>query len=187
MSAPRSDSMPGAGLHVFATPLGTCGVAWGEHGIVGIQLPERDAAATRRRLRRRFPALPDAEPPPAVADAEQRMAALLAGDSPDLSHIVLDMRAVPDFNQRVYAQARAIPRGMTLTYGELAARLGDPALARDVGQALGANPFPIVVPCHRVLAASGTGGFSAPGGVTTKLRMLVVEGAKGIQLGLFDT
>lgn len=177
--------MSKSGIHLFETALGACGIAWAEHGIIGIQLPEVDAAATRRRLARRFPDLKEANPSGAVRAAEASMTALLAGGSPELSSIELDMRAVPPFDQRVYAEVRRIPRGATATYGELAARLGDPGLARDVGQALGANPFPIVIPCHRVLAAAGTGGFSARGGVATKMRMLAIEEAAGLQLSMF--
>ena len=116
----------------------------------------------------------------------------MKGDARDFSGVALDLGNVPDFNQKVFAIARTIPAGQTLTYGEIATRLGDRLLARDVGQALGQNPFPIVVPCHRVLAASGksggikTGGFSAPGGVDTKLRMLSIERAQPGGPTLFD-
>ncbi len=105
----------------------------------------------------------------------------------DLSNIVLDMHGVPPFHQRVYALARGITPGETLTYGEIALRLGDSGLARAVGQALGHNPFAPVVPCHRVLAAGGrAGGFSANGGVDTKLRLLQIERARINGPGLFD-
>jgi methylated-DNA-[protein]-cysteine S-methyltransferase len=105
----------------------------------------------------------------------------------DLSNVVLDMDGVPPFHQRVYALARRLLPGETVTYGELARRLGDPGAARAVGQALGANPFAPVVPCHRVLAASGrAGGFSANGGVSTKLRLLLIERTRFNGPGLFD-
>ena len=118
-------------------------------------------------------------PPEAVQRTIEDIVALLAGECRDLSAAVLDWDAVPDFNRRVYDVARAIPAGSTLSYGEVAERLGDRNLARDVAQALGQNPFPIIVPCHRVMAAGGkTGGFSAPGGVRTKLRLLSIEGAQ---------
>jgi methylated-DNA-[protein]-cysteine S-methyltransferase len=178
--------MISSGFHVFPSPLGPCGIAWSARGIAGIQLPEADAQATRRRLARRFRALAEAEPDAAVGAAIERIVALLAGADPDLSAIVLDHGAVPDFDRAVYELTRRIPRGATSTYGDLARQLGDIALAREVGRALGANPTPIVVPCHRVLAAAGTGGFSARGGVSTKLRLLAIEGAPGIQNGLFD-
>ena len=104
---------------------------------------------------------------------------MLAGQSRDLSGIAIDDADVPQFNRRVFAIARAIPPGQTITYGEIAERLGDKALARAVGQALGENPVPLIVPCHRVLAAGGKiGGFSASGGVVTKLRLLTIEGAQ---------
>jgi methylated-DNA-[protein]-cysteine S-methyltransferase len=117
-----------------------------------------------------------------------RIVALLRGEAVDLSDAALDTARIPDFHRRVYAIARTIPPGRTLTYGEIAERLGDPSAARDVGQALGENPFPIVVSCHRVLAANGKlGGFSAPGGAATKLKLLRIEGAEAAaQLELFD-
>ncbi len=113
---------------------------------------------------------------------------LLAGERTDLTRIALDMADVPEFHSAVYGVARTIPPGETLTYGEVAARLGDPGAARAVGQALGQNPFAIVVPCHRVLAANGrSGGFSAAGGVATKLRILSIERARtGGEPSLFD-
>ena len=119
-------------------------------------------------------------PPAPVAEAIERIVTHLEGGSPDLDSIALDLADVQEFDRRVYDIARAIPRGATRTYGEVAAELGDPGAARAVGQALGRNPFPIIVPCHRVLAAAGRpGGFSAHGGVATKLRLLAIEGAPG--------
>ena len=166
------------GFALFETAIGTCGVAWSEAGVVGIQLPEPRETATRARLLRRHRGAAEAAPPPAVRRAIEDMARLLGGERLDLSDVVLDMDGVPEFHQRVYEVARSIPPGATLSYGQIARRLGDPGSARAVGQALGENPFPIVVPCHRVLAAGGRmGGFSAPGGVTTKVRMLAIEGA----------
>jgi methylated-DNA-[protein]-cysteine S-methyltransferase len=171
--------MAAAGLTLFETALGPCGIAWGERGIVGVQLPEASPAATRARLRHRFPGAPETAPPPAVRRAQREITALLAGGSGDLSEIALDMQGLPPFQRRVYETARTIPPGATLSYGELAARLGAPGSARAVGQALGRNPFAIVVPCHRVLAAGRkSGGFSAEGGVATKLRMLAIEGVR---------
>jgi methylated-DNA-[protein]-cysteine S-methyltransferase len=136
----------------------------------------------------RFPDAREAPPPPDVQRALDGIVALLCGKVSDLSAVVLDMDRVPPFHRRVYAVARTIPPGTTLSYGEIAARLGAPGSARAVGQALGRNPFAIVVPCHRVLAAGGKlGGFSANGGITTKLRMLSIEGAQANgQAGLFD-
>jgi methylated-DNA-[protein]-cysteine S-methyltransferase len=163
---------------LFDTPVGKCGVTWGEHGIVGVQLPERNESATLARLRRRFPRVSEATPPVDVQRAIDGIAAVLSGERRDLSGIELDMSGIPDFQRRVYAVARSIPPGATLSYGEIAERLGDRTMARDVGQAMGDNPFPIIVPCHRVLAAGGkVGGFSAAGGITTKLRLLTIEGA----------
>jgi methylated-DNA-[protein]-cysteine S-methyltransferase len=162
----------------FATAVGCCAVAWGQGGIVGTWLPGADAAATRRAVLRRHPDAQEATPPPPIADAIDRITQLLAGDEVDLSHVRLDMTGVPEFQQQVYDVIRALPRGVTMTYGEIAAKVGASGAAQAVGQAMGHNPFPIVVPCHRVLAAGGAnGGFSAPGGVETKLKLLAIEGA----------
>lgn len=167
------------GLALFDTAIGRCGIAWGERGILGVQLPESSDAATRTQLRKKAPAAIDMVPPEKVAHACNAMTSLLRGDAIDLSFIAVDLTDVPDFNRSVYYVARGIAPGDTLTYGDIAVRLGDKTLSRAVGQALGQNPFPIVIPCHRVLAANGkTGGFSANGGVTTKFRMLAIERAK---------
>jgi methylated-DNA-[protein]-cysteine S-methyltransferase len=166
------------GFVLFETAIGTCAIAWGAHGIIGAQLPERDAAAARARMKRRFAHAREDTPPPEVARAVEGIVALLRGEASDLTGIVLDMARVPPFERRVYEAARAIPPGATMSYGEIAREIGEPAAAREVGQALGRNPFPIIVPCHRVLAAGGkSGGFSAKGGVATKFKMLAIEGA----------
>ncbi len=171
--------MSAPGYTLFDTAVGRCGIAWGARGIVGVQLPERSDTATQARLRRRYPDLCETAPPPEVLHTIEAIAGLLGGEQRDLSSIALDMRDVPEFHQRVYATARTILPGSTLSYGEIAARLGDRSVAREVGEALGQNPFPIIVPCHRVLAAGGKiGGFSAAGGVTTKLRLLGIERAE---------
>jgi methylated-DNA-[protein]-cysteine S-methyltransferase len=170
--------MNAPGFALFETAIGSCGIAWSERGIAGVLLPEGDERRTRNRLTRRYPAARESAPPVLVQRTIDAIVALLEGTPCDLRGAVLDEGAVPDFNRKVYAIARAIPPGSTLSYGEIAERLGDRALAREVAQALGQNPFPIVVPCHRVMAAGGkTGGFSAPGGVRTKLRILSIEGA----------
>lgn len=171
--------MTATGVALFDTPIGRCGLAWRAQGIVGVQLPEA-AGVERARLLRRFPDALDSQPPPLVADAIARIVQHLAGESPGLDSIELDMTGVAEFDRRVYEITRAVRRGQTRTYGEIAAALGDPRAARAVGQSLGRNPFPIIIPCHRVLAAAGQpGGFSAHGGVATKMRMLAIEGAPG--------
>jgi methylated-DNA-[protein]-cysteine S-methyltransferase len=166
------------GYRIFRTALGECGIAWSDRGVLGVQLPEARESGTRARLSRRFPGVTEGAPPAAVGRAIDGIAALLAGSSPDLAFVALDMDAVPPFHRRVYDASREIGPGSTTTYGALAARIGAPGAARAVGQALARNPFAPVVPCHRVLAANGRiGGFSAAGGIATKLRLLALEGA----------
>jgi methylated-DNA-[protein]-cysteine S-methyltransferase len=177
------------GYWIFETSIGCCGIAWCEDGrLAGAQLPQADERATRACMQRRFPGVPESSPSAAVQAIVDRICALLGGDRDPLLDVPLDMTGVPPFHQRVYEVTRAIAPGRTMTYGEVAARLGEPGAARAVGQALGHNPFAPVVPCHRVLAAgSGPGGFSAEGGVATKLRMLEIEKARlGSEPGLFD-
>ena len=188
MSDHRRLMMNPPSFTIFDTPIGPCGLVSGAHGLVGVLLPEGSAGATRARAKRRFPAAREAAPDAGLARVIERIVSLLSGGRDDLADIALDMAAVPAFNQRVYALTRVVRPGSTLTYGEIALQLGEPHAARAVGQALGANPFPIIVPCHRVLAAGNqAGGFSANGGTRTKLRLLEIEGAPlGAGPGLFD-
>nr|WP_318842837.1 MGMT family protein [Myceligenerans sp. TRM 65318] len=178
---------------VFPTRLGDCAIVWRADGgaVVGSTLPQGGADQVRRAVRRWYPGAAESEPTADVAEAVERVARLLddggEGDAAPVADIELDMGAVPEFDRRVYEIVRGIPPGETLTYGEVATRLGAPGSAQAVGQALGRNPFPPIVPCHRVLAAGGgIGGFSARGGPRTKLRMLENEGAVMEQPTLFD-
>jgi methylated-DNA-[protein]-cysteine S-methyltransferase len=173
------------GHALFDTNLGRCGIAWSRAGVLRLQLPEPDDDAVRARLLRAGPAS-EAEPPAEVTEAIEGVTALLAGAPRDLRAVVLDMSAVSAWEQRVYAALREVGPGETVTYGELARRLGEPGAAQAVGRAMARNPFAPVVPCHRVLAAGGgTGGFSAAGGATTKVRLLELEGAAAPARGLF--
>ena len=163
---------------LFDTPIGICGIEWGPRGINGLQLPMGSDEKTRTRIRQRHGDISEAAPTKEVQRAIDRIIELLAGKPDDLRDIPLDLDGVPEFNRGVYDIARTIPPGQTMTYGDIAKRLGGVELSRDVGQALGRNPCPIVVPCHRVLAAGRKpGGFSAKGGISTKLKMLAIEGA----------
>ena len=179
--------MDATGLYLFDTPIGRCGIGWSPRGIATVQLPDRDDAALLARLRQRLPGAPLAAPPAGAREAAERTQRLLQGERDAMCDVLLDMQGIAPFHQRVYARARAIPPGCTLTYGGLARDIGEPGAARAVGQALGLNPFAPIVPCHRILAAaSRSGGFSAPGGVDTKLRMLLIERAAFGAPGLFD-
>jgi methylated-DNA-[protein]-cysteine S-methyltransferase len=172
---------------LFDTDIGRCGIAWGERGVVGVQLPEASENATRTRLLRHCPHADETEPPKQIARAIEEIAALMAGEKKSLRAIGLDMARVAPFNARVYETTRAIPPGETRTYGDIARAIGDRDAARAVGQALGRNPFAIVVPCHRVVGANAKlVGFSANGGIATKLRMLQIEGWRADEPSLFD-
>lgn len=176
------------GYTLFDTAIGRCGLAWSEAGVAAVALPEGDDQATRARLLTRCPGAQESPPPPEIARAIGQIVALLRGEPVDLADVALDLAGVSPFERRVYDLALRIPPGETRTYGAIAKALGEPGAAQAVGRALGANPFPIVVPCHRVLGADGkAGGFSAPGGVSTKARMLTIEGARtSDQPTLFD-
>jgi methylated-DNA-[protein]-cysteine S-methyltransferase len=181
------DATSNPGFALFSTAIGRCAIVWNARGVAGVELPAKSDRATRDRLLRRFPDAREATPPVEVQRVISDIVALLAGEARDFRYVKLDTGKLSDLQRRVYEIARSIPAGSTLTYGEIAGRLGDRLLARDVGQALGENPFPIIVPCHRVLAAGGKlGGFSAPGGAHTKLRLLSIEGAQPGGPTLFD-
>jgi methylated-DNA-[protein]-cysteine S-methyltransferase len=186
-----TSTLPCGGWSLFDTPIGRCAIAWSERGVAGVQLPEASEAETRGRVVRRVPRAVEGEPPAAVRHAIEGIVALLAGErtpAAELAFVELDLRGLPAFERRVYEVARTLRPGETSTYGEIARKLGDPSASRAVGGALGRNPFPLVVPCHRVLAADGgLGGFSASGGTALKRRLLQIEGARGLPVrGLFD-
>jgi methylated-DNA-[protein]-cysteine S-methyltransferase len=177
------------GYALFETGLGACALVWGADGIRAAFLPEADPAATVARIADRHPDAIDGAPPPDMAHAMDAITRLLAGEPVDLQRIRLDMTSIPAFHRRVYEDIRRIPPGSTLTYGQVSQRLNAPGSARAVGQALAANPFLVIVPCHRVLATGGgMGGFSAHGGIETKRRLLAIErGTDVIEPSLFDT
>lgn len=168
---------------LFDTAIGTCGIAWNDRGVVGLQLPERDVEDTATRSARaagNSDHTPPQAPPPRIAKAIEAIIAHLDGSPDNLRWIELDTAGVPEFNRRVYETIRAIDSGSTLTYGEVAALAGAPGAAQAVGQALGRNPFPIIIPCHRVLAAGNkVGGFTAFGSTQTKRKLLAIEQAPG--------
>ncbi len=178
--------MNASGFALFETAIGTCAIAWGSGGIVGTALPEADADRLRARFARRYPVAVEAAVPEALAPTVAAIQALLRGEVADFRAAPLDWSGVGEFERRVYSDFVLIYTGKTKTYGEIARGFGDVSLARAVGNALGRNPFPIIVPCHRVLAANGkTGGFSAPGGVATKFRLLEIERAHAAPADLF--
>ena len=165
---------------IFETAFGACGIVWTARGIAGVNLPEGSEESTRAGVVKRFPEAAEAKPDAEVQKIIGEVVALIAGDKIDFSHVTLDHAPLPEFSKRVYEIVRTIPIGQTLTYGDIAKKLGDVSLSREIGQAMGRNPTPVIMPCHRVVAASGkTGGFSAPGGVDTKMKLLSIERRHG--------
>jgi methylated-DNA-[protein]-cysteine S-methyltransferase len=176
------------GFTLFDTPIGTCSLVWQDRTpdptIVGLRLPEQSASTTRARIKRRWPGAEERAPTPEVQAVIDRVLRLLAGEAVDLQDVPLDFGEAPEFHKRIYDVARTIPPGHTMTYGEIAKRLGVPHESREVGQAMGKNPIAIIMPCHRVLGADGKmGGFSATGGVAIKRRILEIEGAAAVGAG----
>lgn len=173
--------MPETKLYLtFETAGGACGIAWNSAGIARFQLPTRSAESTARNMQRRLPGGAPGSPPPQVLDAVAAVRKYFLGTEVDFSGFILDLEEQSDFFRQIYAAARRVAWGQTTTYGTLAKELGvGPEAARDVGQAMARNPIPLIIPCHRVLAAGGkVGGFSAPGGAAAKVRMLEIEGVR---------
>ena len=180
--------MAGRGYTIFDTGIGRCGIAWGDLGIIGVQLPEAREIDTRKRLFQLHPEARELRPPLTVGIAIEGIAALLRGGNADFSEVALDLTGISNFNQRVYQFARAIPRGETRTYDEVANSMRVQGAVYSVAQAIGRNPFMIIVPCHRVLEAGNYADKISPyGGVISKRRLLSIEGAHPtVSKTLFD-
>jgi methylated-DNA-[protein]-cysteine S-methyltransferase len=162
---------------LFETAFGTCGLAWSAHGIRRLQLPEADVVSTEKYIQQASGAETSSVPYGLAAHAIGALQQYFAGQAVMLGDILLDLAHTPPFHRSVYHFARDIERRRTMTYGDLARLAGQPGGARAVGQAMARNPVPVIVPCHRIVAAGGKpGGFSAPGGVLTKARLLDLEG-----------
>jgi methylated-DNA-[protein]-cysteine S-methyltransferase len=172
--------------HLFDTAIGICGIGWNERGVLRFQLPDTETGQTEKKLMARVPHGRDAQCtdqlPEPIRDAVAQLLRYFAGAQPDFSGIAVDLGQVGEFRRNIYEQLRKVGWGTTVTYGDLAKRIGaGPEAAREVGQAMGSNPVPVIIPCHRVLAAGNRiGGFSAPGGTVTKERLLALE---GVQVG----
>jgi methylated-DNA-[protein]-cysteine S-methyltransferase len=171
--------MAGRGYSIFDTGLGRCGIAWGDLGVLGVQLPEAREIDTRKRLFQLYPDARELRPPEDVKMAIEGIVALLRGGDVDLSDITLDMSGIPTFDQRVYAFTRTIPRGEARIYADVASALRASGAVYSVAQAIGRNPFMIIVPCHRVLEAGRYADKISPnGGAISKRRLLSIEGTK---------
>ncbi|MER9331585.1 methylated-DNA--[protein]-cysteine S-methyltransferase [Mesorhizobium sp. M0152] len=168
-----------AGHTVLETVIGFMGIAWSEKGLIRLCLPERSREAVERRLMRHAGVSASTAQPPWVVELIAAIKAYAAGEDVDFTGFPVDLDGVDDFRLAIYGEARKLGFGETTTYGELAKRAGHAGLPRETGAALGANPVPLVIPCHRILAAGGKiGGFSAPGGSVTKEKMLAMEGVR---------
>lgn len=176
-----------AARKLFDTAIGRLAVAWRGTAVIAVQLDEGDDQRTVRRLTATVGPTVEADPPSPVAEAVTSVIRLLDGEPLDLVEVEVDLSQCSAFDRAVYNVTRAISPGQSLTYGQVAERIGEPGAAQAVGRSLGANPIPVIVPCHRVLGAGGRlTGFSAPGGVDTKRRMLLIEGCPEVPPSLFD-
>ncbi len=167
--------------HIFPTDGGFCGIAWSDAGIARFQLPTPEAAATERLLLRKMPDAVAGEPTPEVSNTIALVKRYFAGENVDFSGVALDLDDQSDLFRNIYGALRGIGYGRTTTYGALAKAAGAEGweAARDVGQAMAKNPVALIIPCHRCLAAGNKiGGFSAPGGEISKLKMLELEGVR---------
>jgi O-6-methylguanine DNA methyltransferase len=177
--------MVGCSYCLFDTALGACGIGWQNHGptnalpaVTLIQLPDITKQLTEERIiKTAAGSCREDQPPPYILEVIGKICSHLQGKSQDFCDIHIDLQGVGSFARQVYAACRTIPAGKTLSYGELAKIIAHPGAARAVGQALGKNPIPLLIPCHRVLTGNRkAGGFSAPGGVETKAKLLAIEG-----------
>ena len=166
--------------HVFDTAMGFCAIAWSPAGVARFQLPTKSAEAAERLIRRRAPSAEPGAPTEDVAAVVGSAQRYFAGEEMDFSNVRVDLADQVTFFAQIYDALRRVGWGRTTTYGALAKEVGaGREAARDVGEAMAKNPAPLIIPCHRVLAAGGKiGGFSAPGGSKTKVRMLELEGVR---------
>jgi methylated-DNA-[protein]-cysteine S-methyltransferase len=160
---------------LIETALGTFGLGWTEDGVARTALPDDNPERLEKKMRQG--GATSAEPPDDIAAVAERIAGYAEGARDDFRDVTLDLRGIPTFRRAAYVAARRVGYGLTTTYGEIANQIGDLSQARAVGSAMAENPMPLIIPCHRVLGVSGIGGFSAPGGVDTKLAMLALEHA----------
>lgn len=170
---------------LFPSAIGEMAIVWRGDAVVGLRLPDRDAQTLRQRVTERFSGAVECSLSGMARDAAESVAALAAGEKRDLRFVTVELPALDEITRRALIAAREILPGETRTYGEIAKALGDVGLSRRIGQAMARNPVPVIIPCHRVMGAGGKlTGFSAPGGVDAKLKLLAIEGA--FHSGLFS-
>lgn len=159
------------------TSIGCIGVAWSDAGVVRIQLPGASREETRRRLARRLTGSTETGPEAAPFGLADLLRRYSSGERVSFDDVAIDLGDMPPLRARIYSELRKIGWGATSTYGAIARQIGQPGAARAVGSAMGSNPVPLILPCHRVLASNErSGGFSAPGGIDAKARLLALEG-----------
>ncbi len=177
MATKAAKTTDGPGYALFDTALGTCAVAWRGSKLARVQLPEASARRSRSCVQQALPSASERKPPPAVGKVIRQLTRHLAGKPATYDSAQLDLDGITPFARKIYQALRNVPAGETVSYGQLALRAGSPKAARAVGRAMATNPFPVVVPCHRVLASAGkAGGFSSYGGLATKKKLLAIEG-----------
>ena len=178
----EGDDMSRTARHyfIFETASGFCGLAWSALGVARFQLPAKSAEAAERLLLRRAPGAQPGAPTSEIVGIVAAVKRYFEGEETDFSQVALDLEGEDALFKEIYAAARQVGWGRTTSYGALAKQIGaGPEAARDVGQAMAKNPVALIIPCHRVLAAGGKiGGFSAPGGSASKMRMLALEGVE---------
>lgn len=170
--------MTGTEFGLFPTAIGEMAIAWRFDAVIGLRLPDRDGQTLRQRVAERFSGAVERPLSGFARDAAESVAALAAGEKRDLRFVAVELPGLDEITRRALIAAREILPGQTRTYGEIAKALGDIGLSRRIGQAMARNPVPVIIPCHRVMGAGGRlTGFSAPGGVDAKLKLLAIEGA----------
>jgi len=156
---------------VFSTPFGWCGIVAGDNGVERLVLPLKSKRQVINLL-----SVPARERSDLLTRAEKVIRDYFKGKRVSFD-LPLDRSGFSPFQEKVYAVTRMIPYGRVKTYGEIAREMGTPGASRAVGSALGQNPLPLFIPCHRVIRGDGgLGGFSSPEGTAMKAKLLHLEG-----------
>ena len=176
---------------LFTGPWGHNALVYSELGLAGLFLARPSIKGLEKELRTKFPNLNQQQSITSKAAVQvplklnqwpwqelaERLQLHMSGTPQKYIDVPLDYSVCTDFQKKVYEKLKTIKTGHTVTYSELANAIGMPGAARAIGMAMGKNPWPLVVPCHRVCAAGGKlGGFSFPGELSSKRRLINMEG-----------